>query len=535
MRGWVGLLFGACLILSAGHAEGIWRITKDHWSEADEAGFSRFVQAIGESNCSSSQSCLRDPANPFRDSDKHFLDIDTDCAKWAYLLRGYYAWKNGLPFSFVDGVTGAGDEKHSSAGNRPTSRRAFVDHGEGIGGASAVRELISSVFSANFRTDAARGDGVLADFYAPRIAPGVIRPGTVIYDTNAHVGIVYKVDPDGRIYYMDAHPDFTITRSVYGAQFGQSPAKLGGGLKNWRPLKLVGAQDDGKGHLIGGRIVAAKNGEIADFSLEQYSGTEPHSKKPRFIWDGEEMGFYAYVRTAMSGGKTPFNPLHELRVTLRGLCSDLKDRAATVDLAISQRVQEAPHPARLPSNIFDSGDAAWEQYATPARDARLRAGFADFYSQMAAMIDLWVKRDPRLIYDGLDLKTDMLAAYDREAKTCDLTYLNSAKQPVALSLLDMPARLYDISYDPYDCIELRWGARGEERKTCSNGERKNRWYEAQARLRHMKERATNTAYSLDDLESRPPRDSAPPPVDVRALITAMPARIPLAPMQPVGR
>jgi hypothetical protein len=30
---------------------------------------------------------------------------------------------------------------------------------------------------------------------------------------------------------MDAHPDFTISRSVYGAQFGQSPAALGGGLK----------------------------------------------------------------------------------------------------------------------------------------------------------------------------------------------------------------------------------------------------------------------------------------------------------------
>ena len=95
---------------SGAQAAGSWRITKDHWSEADEAGFARFVTAIGESNCSSSQSCLRDPANPYRKTDQRFLDIDVDCAKWPYLLRAYYAWKNGLPFSYVDGVSGEGGD-----------------------------------------------------------------------------------------------------------------------------------------------------------------------------------------------------------------------------------------------------------------------------------------------------------------------------------------------------------------------------------------------------------------------------------------
>ncbi len=537
MRIWAGLVLCLCLILPAARAEGPWHIVKDHWSAADEEGFGRFVRALGESKCSSSQSCLRDPANPFRASDQTFLDIDTDCAKWPYLLRAYYAWKNGLPFSFVDGFSSSGDEKHNTTGNRPISRRDFIDRGEGINGPSAVREVIETVSSATYRSDAAQAQGVLSDFYAPVIAPGVIRSGTVIYDTNAHVGIIYKIDSDGRIYYMDAHPDFTITRSVYGGQFGQSPAKLGGGLKNWRPQQLKGAHGDGKGHLIGGRIVLAGNAGIADFSLVQYLGTEPNpkgdSKKARFVYDGEEMGLYAYVRTAMSGGKTRYNPLHELRVALRGFCNEMKDRASTVNLAISENIQNQPHPSQLPYNIFDAG-GDWEKYATPARDARLRAGFAEFYREMAAMIDLWVRRDPRLVYDGTDLRGDLLAAYHAQSQACDLTYLNSQKRPVPLDLNEAARRVYVLSYDPYDCVELRWGASGEERSTCSQSGRKLRWYEAQQRLRTITERETHRAYDLDSLETLRP-GPPPPPVDVRNLIETMRYQEPLAPMAPVGR
>jgi hypothetical protein len=539
MRMWAGIALGLAVILSAANAEGTWRITKDHWSAADEAGFSRFVAAIGASNCSSSESCLRDPANPFRATDQKFLDIDTDCAKWPYLLRAYYAWKNGLPFSYVDGYAGSGDEKHNTTGNRPTSRYAFIDRGEGINGPRAVLEVIDTVNSATYRSDVTQDRGVLPDFYAPAIQPGTIRPGTVIYDTNAHVGIVYKVDEDGRIYYMDAHPDFTITRSVYGPQFGQSPLKLGGGLKNWRPQVLKGAEDDGEGHLIGGRIVLMGNDAITDFSLVQYVGTEPNPsqspKKAHFVYDGEEMGLYTYVRTVMSGGKTEFNPLHELRISMRNLCRDLKDRANTVNLAISEHIQDEPHPSSLPENLFDAG-GDWENYATPARDARLREGFATFYSHMAQIIDLWVKRDPRIAYEGTDLRTDLLAAYDAQSQACDLTYLSTDKRPVPLHLGDIAARVYAMSYDPYDCIELRWGADGVERKSCSNGEKKMRWYAAQQRFRQMQSRDFFAGYDLEALERKAAKPMPPPPpVDVRTLIENMPYQMPLAPMRPVGR
>ena len=73
------------------------------------------------------------------------------------------------------------------------------------------------------------------------------------------------------------------------------------------------------------------------------------------------------------------------------------------------------------------------------------------------MIGQWLNRDPRVVYDGLDLKRDLLAAYDRESTACTITILSSDKRPVTLSFDDISRRLFDMSFDPYSCVELRWG------------------------------------------------------------------------------
>ena len=104
-------------------AHSLWVIKKDHWSDADEQGFGKFVAAIGETDCSSSESCLRNAANPWRASDGDFKDIDSDCAKWPYLLRAYYAWKNNLPFSYVGSIVGAkGNKRFTDTSNRQIGR-----------------------------------------------------------------------------------------------------------------------------------------------------------------------------------------------------------------------------------------------------------------------------------------------------------------------------------------------------------------------------------------------------------------------------
>jgi hypothetical protein len=503
------LLAALILIAASAAAQAApWRITKDHWDAGDEAGYGAFITALGDSGCSSSQSCLRDPANPYRSSDGRFLDIDVDCAKLPYLLRAYYAWKNGLPFSYVDGVSGS---RFGHSSNRIVSRAGMIDHGGGIDGASAIRTLLDNVYSGTFRTDAANDRGIPADFYSPALQPGSIRPGTVIYDTNAHVGIVYRVDGAGRIYYMDAHPDFTISRSVYGPQFGQSPAALGGGLKNWRPLRLEGAQLQGAhwqdGALVGGHYALARNSQIADFSLVQYFGTE---RDRSWRYNGARLGYYEYARVAVSGGKTDFNPVYELQATMGTLCNDLNNRAQAVNQALANGISAKLHPSAIPANIYSSEDGEWEAYATPARDARLRAAFVAFRQELGKMIGQWLNRDSRVVYDGLDLKRDLLAAYDRESQACTITILSSDKRPVPLSFDDISHRLFAMSFDPYNCVELRWGGDGVG---CPDQAGKRRYYALEEQARRVIDPDTGAM-------------AGPQDVDIRGLIMAMPVRTP---------
>ena len=520
-----------------------WRITKDHWSEADEEGFAKFVQAIGESDCNSTERCLHSAANPWYDPKESLGDLDTDCAKLPYLLRGYYAWKNGLPFSYVNGVSGRGGDLRYTSGNHSVSRLDLIDDGGGFNGPSALRVMIGNVFSGTYRTDAGSDEKVPSDFYSPAITPKAIRPGTVIYDVNGHVAIAYKVDEDGRIYYMDAHPDFTVSRSVYGAQFGQSRVGLGGGLKKWRPQTLIGARRDKAGFFIGGHIVLTPNAKIPDFSLVQYVGTEPNPAgdvaNARFAYNNTPLGFYEFVRVAVSGGKMEFNPVYELQTTMRTLCNDLKDRAQFVSMAFSENIASRFHPTRLPNNIYGTDDDEWETYSTPSRDARLKTAFAQFYHDMGEMMSLYVKRDERIVYDGYDLKADLASAYTREANACIVSYTNSESRPVAMNFDAMAKRLFAMSFDPYNCIELRWGATGAEAASCKDPQIKRRWYEAEQRLRNQIDRPYDVTmnFTLDDLARAAPHSGTdtPPPIDVRALIESTGPRVAFQGMAPIGR
>jgi hypothetical protein len=519
MRSLLALVFlvAALTIAGSGVANAApWRITKDHWGPQDERGFGAFVTALGQSGCNSAQSCLRSAANPWRGSDGDFIDIDADCAKFPYLLRAYYAWKNGLPFGYADGVSGA---RFSQGGNRVVSRAGIVDRGGGIDPKHAILTMMANVYSGTYRVDAASAEGMPSDFYSPALRPGSIRPGTVIYDPNGHVGIVWQVDASGRIFYMDAHPDFTVSRSVYGAQFGQSPARLGGGLKNWRPLRLVGARRMGR-YWIGGHIVMTRQRDIPDFSLVQYRGTDGQGI---FAYGGVRLGFYEYVRAAVSGGKTDYNPVYELQATMRTLCNDLNDRAQAVQQAVANGIAARPHPAGLPDNIYMTDDGIWEAYATPARDSRLRAAFVQFRRDLARMIDLWRMRDPRIVYDGQFLRDDLLRAYDAQSDACRIVFLTDDgrgdKRPVTMTFDGMARHLLAMSFDPYMCEALRWG----DPAGCAEDAETRRWYgiEAPMRAEIGRDEGGGAVQAITASD-----------VDIRGLIAAMPPRPPFVQRYP---
>jgi hypothetical protein len=546
MRNWlVTAAFLAGIGVSpAAQAEVPWHITKTEWTAADETGFGDFVRAIALSNCKTTIECIGGPANPYRASDPKTLNFAADCAKFAYMLRAYYAWKNGLPFSYVNAISGeTADMRFDTRTNRPVSRRDVIDHGAGVTGAAILNDVRDHVSSATFRMDAAANGRLLSDFYSPKIQPGSIRAGTTIYDTNGHVMTVYDVTADGRILYLDADPDHSVSRGVYGAQTPQSPTWLGGGFKNFRPLKLVGAVRRSDGTYVGGHIVAAPNDTIADYSLEQYVGNGPDASPGNpdllFKYDGTSLGYLEYVRAAMSGGKLTYNPVFELKSTMRSLCQDLQSRQQFIALAVKDGVDAKPQPAALPGNIYDSGEMLWEAYASPGRDARLRNTFAQFAHDISVMAFMWQQRDPRIVYDGSSLKEDLQKAYTAEAAACHVTYTNSAGAPVTLGFDEMVGRLFAIGFDPYHCIERRWGATSaDELATCEDGDVKTRWYKSEQHLRNQAQPSYTTRrdFTLDDLEHNAigSGTATPPQVDIKATIENIGGQTIFVAMQPVG-
>ncbi|MEX0839141.1 MAG: hypothetical protein WD034_06380, partial [Parvibaculum sp.] len=98
-----------------------------------------------------------------------------------------------------------------------------------------------------------------------------------------------------------------------------------------------------------------------------------------------------------------------------------------------------------------------------------------------------------------------------------------------LTIDDIVPRLYDLSFDPYQCIERRWGASGDELASRRDGELKTRWYDAQRFLRNQIDRTydVDMGYSIEELERGPwgPRTGRGvvegPEVDVRAYLEGL--------------
>jgi hypothetical protein len=365
---------------------GPWRITKTEWTRADEDGFGEYVRRIAESGCTTTIACMQSAANFYHDSDPPSLQFHADCAKWAYMLRAYYASKNGLPFSYVDHIAGEGDDlRFTATSNVALERRDLVDGGTGIDAGAELRVMHDKVWTATYRMDAAAQTPVLQDFYSPKIQPGSIHAGTAIYDITGHVMIVYDVAADGSVLYMDAHPDENVTRGVYGPQVPQSSMSLGGGFKNFRPLKLEGAELRADGSYIGGHVVLAANEAIADFSLEQYRGNAPGAKtddpQTQFVYNNAPLDLYEYARASMSKGSFAFNPVYELEVTMGSLCRDAKE-------------------------------------GTKESDARVESGFANLYSDLSKISAMWEQRDLRVVYHGSSLKQALGDIYAAEEHAC---------------------------------------------------------------------------------------------------------------------
>lgn len=501
-----------------------WKVKKTEWTDLDEKEYSEFVSRIGEAvekrECNSFQSCLRHPNNPYRGSDTTQLKVFADCAKLSYVMRGYFAWKKGLPFGFVNDVNlrqvegNSGDKRYSKFGNEVAGRASLIPKMTSDGSVKFQNAVVAlnqtipeGVYSANFRInfEGIDDDKLFTDFYPVELSRQAIVPGTNIYDPNGHVAIVYKVTDDGKIYFIDAHPDNSLTSGLYGTKFVRSLPGQGAGFKNFRPLRLEGSQFNSTvDSYVGGVLKPAKDKNLSLHSLTQFFGTNlslADWKKSVFQIDGVTYSYYDYLRIKMSKGILRLDPVREVKSLASDLCQTVQDRVEAVDSALKTGVQNKNHPDQLPLNIYGTS-GEWESYSTPSRDARLKTTFTELRGLVENLYNLYMQRDPRVVYQGNNIKQDMLNSYMSVVKSCSIQYTKSNGIKMPLTLEEVRIRLFRLSFDPYHCAELRWGAQSsDEMLSCADNSIKQQWYLAEQRLRNQIERKYDARmdFKLSDL------------------------------------
>jgi hypothetical protein len=257
------------------------------WNAAEETAYSEFVAALGRGaaggRCHTLAACLNDPAvNPLWERGAP-LRMHADCADVPYMLRAYFALRHDLPFVWAEHMQGRGRDERYLREARPTGLRTWHAY-------KTARLLLAhignEVSSGWFRT-APELEGT--DTYPTRITRQAIHAGTIFYDPNGHVLVVYEVRPSGEVLFFDGHPDGSLTHtSLNGKQVVGGP-RQGGGFRNFRPFEWTGT-----------RPLFAKNAEIADYDpIAQGDAT-------RRTTSGRHVSFVDWVRSLL--GVVPAAP-----------------------------------------------------------------------------------------------------------------------------------------------------------------------------------------------------------------------------------
>lgn len=346
----------------------------------------------------------------------------------------------------------------------------------------------------------------IPDFYSPKIDPSGIKIGTVVYDPNGHVAMVYDIRAGGKIMLVAASPGNYVSTTVFkGTEFVRSKPLQGAGFKNWRPWTIVNPQFKGA-ELVGGGFKFAVDSDIADVNYEQYFGDswakglwdDARSVMPaesRRAGEGLNTEWDRFVKMRMAGAGFVDDPVSDLKSGLSEVCNDLQMRGTAIDGGRAFALQ--PHMDHLPSNIYGA-DGDWENQATPGKDFKIRKNILLLSTlfQSAA--------------SDATIKAKMADVLAQANKSCPLQYTNSKQNPVVITTLeDAFARAPYMSFDMYDCPERRWGATSaEELASCTNTATENSWYRNEQFLRNQAEsfdvhpENMVMGWSLDDLKTQ---------------------------------
>lgn len=421
--------------------------------------------------------------------DERNIIIRPDCADLPYFLRGYFAFKLGLPFGYAKCTRGGGGQPPRCAqwwnieNEEPPPKPPEAKTAAGGGGdffgvfAQPAAVALPKVpqrppgavpgFGFYLGTTVANGvhsgsgrtafDDNGTDYYPVPLSQETLRPGTIYADPYGHVLVLTKrvpqtADAAGLFLAVDGQPDGTVARKRFwrgNFLFAQDTALGGPGFKRFRPVVRT---KGGLKRLANADI--AKSAAYGDFSLDQSNLSVE--------------AFYDKMDDVMS--PAPLDPERALLEAVTALEEQVKARVTSVENGRKYHVGGGAEVA-MPdgASIFET-TGAWEDFATPSRDLRLLIAIdvvKGFPDRVARRPERYAMPDGKPV---AEVKAGLEQRLAAELATRKFSYTRSDGSPWELSIKDVIERTPDLemAYNLNDCVELRWGAKdgSDEVATC---------------------------------------------------------------------
>jgi hypothetical protein len=436
------------------------------WGPRTESLYSAFVESLFDFPLEQDLTwpnltvLLRDPErnllyNHFGRGEDERLSAQPDCADLPYFLRTYFAWKMRLPMGIHTCSRGAEGKPpwcDQGASNKvPCQGENDIDAFQLF----LRKEIGGGVHSGNGRTAPKDSD---TDYYPIPLTREAIRPGTIYADPYGHVMMVVRWVPQrpgkpGVLLAADSQPDGTIGRRRFWRGtflFTPETQDVGAGFKAFRPVLNRGRDE----------VMFLGNGPLKEttkfirYSEQQYEGSADD--------------FY----DAMEGliNPRPLDPFATQTSLIDALAESVARRVVSVDNG-EVYMKGRPPAVQMPDgyDIFET-EGAWEDYATPSRDMRLLIAI----DTVAQHPDRVAKRPERYgLAPGIEAESVVERLRTEQARVLrarSFEYTRSDGQPQRLSLWDVVerAKAFEVSYNPNDCPEWRWGAKegSQEMASC---------------------------------------------------------------------
>lgn len=391
---------------------------------------------------------LRDPGRNFlydylRPGEDLQVPAEPDCADLSFFLRGYFAWKLGLPVSYR--TCNRGSATSAPRCDDAEMNRTFVGTTAPATTFRQIsRRIMDRVTSGGGRTAL---DDNATDLYPLPLTRSALWPGTVYADPYGHTLIIVKWVPQtekssGLLLAVDAQPDNSVARKRFWEGtflFAQTPG-AGPGFKAYRSPAA-----DGRGNWR----------PLPNSALVQNGGLPPYANEQAALDPGD---FYARMERLINPRGLDPNAAYE--ATLEALMEQLATRVASVNNGEEYMRAHPGSIVPMPRGpaIFET-TGPWEDYATPSRDMRLLIAL-----KVLADLPERIRRHPELYLLRGESAAAAAARIERlhaqRIKERFITYTRSDGSPWQLSLAEIYARRpgLEIAYNPNDCVERRWGA-----------------------------------------------------------------------------